>query len=183
MHAGGCIQKPCSEAEALPIVRTHQDDVCGLDKQGSEILAPALGDATQDGSTTCTVLAWDETKPCAEVSPALECLAGANGSDHCGRDQWANAGHAHEATAVGFFLTDRLNLVGNGLDPFIETYPVFVETNDQAAHPWRYLLLPVLQNCHKRVTQSCCSRPDGNALLDEKGSDLIDRRRPPRDQA
>jgi hypothetical protein len=81
MHAGGRIQKPCSEAEALPIVGSHQDDVCGLDEQGSEILAPALGDATQDGSTTCTVLAWDETKPCAEVSPALECLAGANVRD------------------------------------------------------------------------------------------------------
>jgi hypothetical protein len=81
MKPWSCVQQPCSEAEAFPIVRAHQDDVCGLDEQGSEILAPALGDATQDGSTTCTVLAWDETKPCAEVSPALECLAGANVRD------------------------------------------------------------------------------------------------------
>ena len=74
MHSWDCIEKPCSEAEALPIVRAHQDDVCSLDEQGSEILASSLGDAAQDGSTTSAVLAWQKTKPRAEVSPALECL-------------------------------------------------------------------------------------------------------------
>jgi hypothetical protein len=108
------IQKPCSEAEALPIVRTHQDDFCRLDEQGPEILAPSLGDATQDGSTTCAVLAWRETKPCAKVSPALECLTGANGSDHGGRDQRADTGNAHEAPAADirlfFFRTAMVNI-------------------------------------------------------------------------
>ena len=99
-------RKSCSEAEAFPIVRAHQDDVCGLDEQGSEILAPALGDAGEDRSATCAVLAWHETKPCAEIAPALECLAGADGGDHSGRDQRANAGNAHEALAVGFLLRE-----------------------------------------------------------------------------
>jgi hypothetical protein len=43
----GCVQKPCSETEALPIVRTHQDDVCGLDEPGSEILTPSPGNTAQ----------------------------------------------------------------------------------------------------------------------------------------
>src|SRR5438128_1875365 len=47
---------------------------------------------------------------CPEIAPALECLAGTNGSDHGGRDQWANAGNAHEALAVGFVLADLLDL-------------------------------------------------------------------------
>jgi hypothetical protein len=29
-----CILQPRSEAEAIPIVRAHQDDVCSLDEQG-----------------------------------------------------------------------------------------------------------------------------------------------------
>jgi hypothetical protein len=36
-------------------VRTHEDDVCGLDEQSSEILAPSFGDAAEDGSATCAV--------------------------------------------------------------------------------------------------------------------------------
>src|SRR6516225_12014016 len=135
MQPWRCVQKPCSEAEALPIVGAHQNDFCGLDEQGPEILAPSLGDPTQDGSTARAVLAWHETKPCAEVSPALEGLTGANGSDHGGRDQRADTRNAHEALAVGFFLTDRLNLAGDCFDPLIESYPVFVEIGDQAAHP------------------------------------------------
>src|SRR6476620_1233392 len=101
----------------------HQDDVRSLDEQGSQILAPSLGDATEDGSTTCAVLAWDKTKPCAEVTPALECLAGTDGGHHGGRDQRANAGHAHEATAISFLLADLVDLAGKGLDPLIERRP------------------------------------------------------------
>jgi len=59
------------ERKALPIVRPHEDNVCGLDEQGSEILAPALGDAAEDRSAACAVLAWHETKPCAEIASAL----------------------------------------------------------------------------------------------------------------
>jgi len=131
----GCVQKPRSEAETLPIMRTHQDDVRSLNEQGSKIFAPSPGDAAQDGSTTCAVLAGYETEPCTEISSALECFAGTNGSDHGGRDQRADARNAHEAPAVGFLLADLLNLACDRLDPLIELYPVFVEANDQIAHP------------------------------------------------
>jgi hypothetical protein len=84
MKPWSCVEKPCSEAEALPIVRTHQYDVCGLNEEGSEVLASPLGDATQDGSTTCDLLAWHKTKPRAKITPALECLACTNGSNRGG---------------------------------------------------------------------------------------------------
>ena len=94
-----------------------------------QILAASLGDAAQDriGHLCCTDV--DKTKPCTEVTPALECLAGTDGGDHGGRDQRTDAGNAHEATAVGLLLTDLLDLAGDGLDPLIEPYPVFVEAS------------------------------------------------------
>src|SRR5258708_35586676 len=64
-----------------------------------------------------------------------------------------------------------------------ERNPVLIKACNQAAHPWRYLVLPVVQNGQKRVAQGRRSSPDSNALLDEKGSDLVDRRCSPRDQA
>jgi len=65
-----------------------------------------------------------------------------------------DAGDAHEALAVGFLLADLVDLAGEGLDPLIEMYPVFVETHDQIAHSRRYLVLPDLQDRQERVPQS-----------------------------
>jgi hypothetical protein len=70
MQPWGCVQKPCSEAEARLIVWPHQEDVCGLDEQGSEVLAPSLGDAPQNGSPACAVLEWDKTKPRKRQKPS-----------------------------------------------------------------------------------------------------------------
>src|SRR5262249_8409093 len=142
----GRVLQPCSEAEALPIVRAHQNDVCSLDEQGPEILAASFGDAAQDGSATCTVLTWDKAKPCTEVTPALEGLACSDGGHYGCRDQRADAGNAREAPAVGFRLADLLDLVGKGLDPLVEAYPVFVQASNQAAHSRRYLVLAVLSD-------------------------------------
>jgi hypothetical protein len=69
MEPWSCVPKPYSEAETLPVGRAHQDDVCGLYEQGSEVLAASLGDAAQDRSATCAVLAWHETKPCPKSRP------------------------------------------------------------------------------------------------------------------
>jgi hypothetical protein len=87
MKPWGCVRKQCSEAEARPIVRTHQSDVRSLDEQGSKIFTPSLGYAARDRSTTCAVLAWHETKPCTEIASPLEILAGTYGGDHGRRDQ------------------------------------------------------------------------------------------------
>src|SRR5262249_35658576 len=179
----GRVLQPCSEAEALPVVRAHQDDVCSLDEQGPEVLASSLGDAAQNRSATCAVLTWDKTKPCSEVTPALECLAGTNGGHHGGRDQRTDAGNAHQATAVGFLLTDLVDLAGKCLDPLIERCPVLIQASNQAAHSGRYLVLTVLQDPQKGVAQSPCSSPDRNALLDQEGAYLIDCRCSSRDQA
>ena len=93
-------------------MRAHQDDVRSLEEQGPEILAPALGDASQNRSATRAVLMWHEAKPCTKVSSALECLTGADGRDDGGRDQQTDAGDAHEARTVGFLLADLIDLAG-----------------------------------------------------------------------
>jgi hypothetical protein len=54
----GCVLQPWSEAEAKPIVWTHQDDFGRLNEQGPEVLAPAFGDAAQNSSATCAVLTY-----------------------------------------------------------------------------------------------------------------------------
>src|SRR4029450_12825925 len=106
---------------------------------------------------------------------------GTDGGHHGGRDQWADAGDAHQATAVGFLLTDLVDLAGKCLDALIERYPVLVQANNQATHSWRYLVPTVLQDRQEGVVQSSRPSPDRNALLDQESADLIDRRRPPRD--
>jgi hypothetical protein len=121
---------------------------------GPEILAPALGDAPQDGSATGAVPPWNETKPRAEVSTTFEKrLAGADGGRHGGRDQWADAENAHEAMAVGFLFTDLLDLVGKGLDPLVEICPVIVETDTQIRAKITYALRTsgILQNLNDEV--------------------------------
>ena len=69
------------------------------------------------------------------------------------------------------------------LDALVEPEPVLIETDDQVAHPRRDLVFAVLQNREERVAQSSRARPHGDALLDEEGADLVDRRRPTGDQA
>jgi hypothetical protein len=61
--------------------------------------------------------------------------------------------------------------------------PPLVQANNQAAHSGRYLVLTVLQDRQKGVAQSSRSSPHRDALLDQEGTDLIDCRRPPRNQA
>ena len=68
------------------------------------------------------------------VTPALERLACSDGGYDSCRDQRTDTGNAHEATAVGFLLADLVDLAGKGLDPLIETNPVFVQANNQTAH-------------------------------------------------
>ena len=40
----GALFQPSPEAEALPVVRAHQDHVRGLDEQGAQVAAAGLGD-------------------------------------------------------------------------------------------------------------------------------------------
>jgi hypothetical protein len=93
------------------------------------------------------VMYWRSTGPsCAPKSrPRSNALpVRTNGGDYGGRDQQANAGNAREGLAVGSLLADLLDLVRDALDSLIEAYLVFVEASDQAARPWRYLVLAVL---------------------------------------
>ena len=69
MQPGCRLGEPWSEAEYLPIVRSHQDDVGRLDEQGAQVLAAALGYASKDRSATGAVLAWNKTEPGSEVAP------------------------------------------------------------------------------------------------------------------
>ncbi len=68
---GCCLGEPRPEAEFLPIVRSHQDDVRRLDKQGSQILAATLGYASKDRFTAGAELTGDEANPGAEVTSQL----------------------------------------------------------------------------------------------------------------
>jgi hypothetical protein len=92
------------------------------------------------------VLYWRGTRPshAPKSRPRSNASPVPNGGDHGGRDRWANAGNAHEALAVGLLLADLCDLAGDRIDPLIEGNPVFIKAHDQAAHPWRYLVLAVL---------------------------------------
>src|SRR3990172_5056870 len=76
-----------------------------------------------------------------------------------------------------------LDLKRHGLDPLVEPEPVLVKADDQIAHSGRDLIRTVLQYLEQRIAKCSRSWTDSNALLDEEGADLIDRRRPPRYQS
>ena len=82
LKPGGCFSEPRTEAEFLPIVRPHQNDVCCLNKQGSQVFTATLGYAAQDGFATSAVLAWNKTEPGPEVSAPTEGVTVSDGGHH-----------------------------------------------------------------------------------------------------
>src|SRR5256886_17212016 len=58
----------------------------------------------------------------------------------------------------------------------VQMAPVLIKAEDQLGRSWRYLVLSVLQYREERVAKGTRISPDGDALLEKKGSDLVDRR-------
>src|SRR5262245_29319476 len=78
MHPRCRIGEPRTEAELLPVLRSHQQDLGRLDEERSQISAAAFGDATQDRAPARTILSWHQAEPGAEVAPSIERFACAN---------------------------------------------------------------------------------------------------------
>src|SRR5438552_11937118 len=126
MQARLCRLQPCSEAEPLPGLRTHEDDVGRLDEERAQILAAALGDAPEDRLATGAVLPGHETQPRAKVTAAFEGLARAYRRDHGRGDDRPNARDAHQALAVRLLVADLHDLAGERLAAFGQPPPVRV---------------------------------------------------------
>ena len=146
-------------------------------------LLPRLEMRPEDRTPAGAVLSRHQAEPGAEVAPAVKSLASADGGDKAGRDQRPDARHAHQPLTFGLGLAEFFDLAGDGLDALVQMAPVFVKTKDQLGHARRYLVLAVLQYREKRVAQGARAGPDGDALLDQEGADLVDRRRPAGDQS
>ena len=84
MKAWRCLREPGSEAELLPVMRPHQDDVSRLDEQGTEILVAALCDTTKACSSPGAVLTRHQPKPGTEVAASLNRFASADSGHHGG---------------------------------------------------------------------------------------------------
>src|SRR5205085_744244 len=122
-----------AEAEPLPCLRAHEDDVGRLDEERAQILAAALRYAPQDRLPAGAVLPGHETQPRAEVTAALEGLTPTYRRDYCGRNDRSDARDAHQTLAVRLAVSDLLDLAGERLDAFVEPQPVLVETDDEIA--------------------------------------------------
>jgi hypothetical protein len=130
MHARCGIGEPVAEAELLPVLRPHQQDIGRLYKQSSQVSAAALGNAPQYRASARAELFRNQTESGAKVTSAIEGFTCAySGNDGC-RNQRPDTGDAHQAFAVGFILTDLFDLVGYGLDTFIEPEPVLVKADN-----------------------------------------------------
>src|SRR5262245_40973454 len=162
---------------------TRQDDLGRLDQQRAEILAAALGDATKDGPAAGAVLSRHQAEPGRKIAPALKGLSHADRGDDAGGDDRSDPRYAHQALAFGLDLAEFFDRTGDGLDALVQPAPVFIETNDAAGHSRRYLVPSVLENGEQGVAKGAGSRPDRDPLLDEKGSDLVDRCRATRHQS
>ena len=109
------------------MVWSHQDDVCGLNKELAQVLAAALRDASKDGLTAGGVLAWHQSDPGAKITTSIECFAFADRGDHGGGDHWSDAWNAHQAPAIPFRFADLLNLIRDLVDAPIKPEPFVIE--------------------------------------------------------
>ena len=181
MKSGCRLGEPRSEAELLPIVGAHQNDVRRLDEQGSQILAAALGYPAKNRFAARAVLAWDEAEPGPKVTSTPEGVTRSYGRHHRRRYNWSDAGNAHQSLAIFFTLADRLDLAGDGLDTLVKFLPICIEANNQIVHARRYLVYAIFQDRKKRIAQRMGTGANRYSLFDQEGADLIDRRRSRRD--
>ena len=176
VQSARCSCEPSAEAIPGPIMRAHQENLRRLDQQRAQVLAAPLGDATQDGSPARAVLSRHEAEPGAKVAPPFKSLAGVDCSYNAGRDQRPDTRHTHQPPAHGLAMAEFFDLACDSLDALVQMAPVIVKAEDQPGRSRRYLVLSVLQYREERVAKGTRTSPDGDALLDEKGSDLVDRR-------
>ena len=121
---------------------------------------------------------WNKTDPGGEVASSVKGVTLADGRNHRCRDQRANARDRHSIGTVLFRATDVFDLPGNGLYPLIQPQPVAVEPGQNGAHSRRYLVLTFIEDRQERALQSSQPFAHGDALFNQKGPDLVDRRRP-----
>ncbi len=183
MKPGCGLGEPRPEAEFLPIVRSHQDDMRSLDEEGPQIFAAALGYASKDRFAARAVLAGNETDPSAKVTSTPESFTRSYGGHHRRRYDRPDTGNAHQPLAVFLGLADHLDLAGDALDAIVELQPVFVEADNQIVHARRYLVGAVPQDWKERLSQGMRTGANGYSLFDQERANLIDRRRSSRDQA
>ena len=182
---GCCVQKPCAEAEARPVVRTHQEDLCGLDQQAS-------------AGTCCR--AWR----CGRGSIGrLCCTGGARGRARrqsrargqmprrCRSQRPRRSRSAvrcrERSSDAGTWLRSRLSFSISpviGLDALVQAASSpHRDRRSGLAIRGDISSLRFSNIAKSELRRARRSSPDGDALLDQKGADLIDRRCPPRDQA
>src|SRR6516165_3288809 len=92
-------------------------------------------------------------------------------------------GNTHQLPALSLRPAEDFNLAGDGFDTLVQAAPVFIEIADQLGRAGRDLFLSVIEYREERLAERSRADPDSNALLDQKGADLVDRRCSPRDQS
>ena len=75
-------------------------------------------------------------------------------------------------------LTELFDLASDSLDALVQAAPVFIEASYQLGCSRRNLVLSVFQYREQRVAEGARAGPDSDSLFDQKGADLVDRRRP-----
>ena len=125
------------------------------------------------------VLSGHEPDPGGEVTTTIKGLARADGGHHRCRNDRADAWNRFQALAMRLAIRQGVNLAADTLDPFIKPEPVLIETDDDVVHPFGNLVAPLIEDWEQRLAKRMSARSNGDALLDQKGADLIDRRRAP----
>jgi hypothetical protein len=79
--------QPVTEAVTRPVLGTHQENLCCLDKERPQILASSFRYAAQNGTATGAVLSGHKAEPGANIAAAIKSLSCANGRDQTSGDQ------------------------------------------------------------------------------------------------
>lgn len=85
--------------------------------------------------------------------------------------------HRHDIDAVLFRLADFFDLKRYFIDAVTHPPPIAIETDQDRTHPGRYLILVLLQDRLEKVLQSAQAFAHRDALFDQEGANLTNRRR------
>ncbi len=113
----------------------------------------ALADAEQSGFAAGGMLAWHQAEPGSEVTSIAEGRSVADGSYHRSRNQRPHSRNLTQAPARLVFLRYVLNLFADLGDVGLELLPFLPEIGEKSAHPWRDVLLGILENGGHLVAQ------------------------------
>src|SRR5205085_11997969 len=122
---------------AVPVARSLQENLCTPDEERAQVAVAALGETTQDRSTTGRDLLRYQTEPGGKVTAFGERGSGANRRHHGAGSDHANPRDSHQPLAARILTGHSCDVPGERLNALVEPPPIARQILDQVDHARR----------------------------------------------